>query len=348
MVWNYGSKIHRQGVPALAVAFFVLCTVSFVSSIKAQSPSVQSPPKQSQFGPVNKAASRELAPARPDLPAEGQQTFASAKAAVEALVAALEKNDNHALATMLGPDAEKLLSSGDTAEDERNRQKFLDKYKEMHRLLTEQNGLTTLYVGAENWPAPIPLARRGHLWYFDTPAGEKEVLYRRIGQNELTVIGICGEMVKAEKEYYAQPHDGSSQRQFAAKLLSSPGEQNGLYWETAAGAPQSPLGPLLAAAEGFPQGASPRRTPLYGYYFRILKNQGPNAPGGAKSYVSDGMMTGGFAFIAYPAEYRSSGVMTFQVGSDGVVYQKDMGPHTDQVAPSITAFNPDHGWANAK
>ena len=295
-------------------------------------------------------AASSIAAPLPDLPAKGQQTFASAEDAVNALVAALKTGDETALAKMLGPDAQKLLSSGDAVEDARDRQQFLEKYAQMHRMVTEGNGLTTLFVGAENWPTPIPIAHRGFLWYFDTPAGEKEVLYRRIGENELTVIKICHELVQAEQDYHAQPHDGAKERQFAQRMLSSPGKQNGLYWQTAAGRPESPLGPMLALADadGYPQAASPRRSPFYGYYFRILKAQGPDAPGGEKSYISKGRMTAGFAFVAYPAEYRSSGVMTFIVGSDGVVYQKDLGPRTAEIAKSMKSYDPDRTWAKAE
>ncbi|MFP5206629.1 MAG: DUF2950 domain-containing protein [Acidobacteriota bacterium] len=295
------------------------------------------------------AASRIAAPL-PDLPAKRQQTFASAQSAVDALVAALKTDNRTALDRMLGPDAEKLLSSGDATEDTRDRQQFLEKYAQMHRMVSEGNGLTTLFVGAENWPAPIPIAHRGYLWYFDTPAGEKEVLYRRIGENELTAIQVCQELVQAERDYHAQPRGGAGERQYAQRMLSSPGKQDGLYWQTAPDRAASPLGPMLASAEadGYPQGASPHRTPFYGYYFRILKAQGPDAAGGAKSYLSDGKMTGGFAFVGFPAEYRSSGVMTFLVGPDGVVYQKDLGPKTAQLAKSMKSYDPDGTWAKAK
>ena len=285
----------------------------------------------------------------PDLPVRGQQTFTSAQAAVNALVSALKQHDNAVLSKMLGPDAQNLLSSGHAAQDEQDRHQFIEKYEQMHRLVTEGNGLTTLYVGAENWPAPLPIAHRGYLWYFDTPAGEKEVLYRRIGENELAAIQICEEMVAAEKEYDAQPRGASAIRQYAQRIRSTSGKENGLYWHTASGRAESPLGPMLAAAEaaGYPQGASPHRVPFYGYYYRILKAQGPAAPGGAKSYLSDGKMTSGFAVLAYPAEYRSSGVMTFIAGPDGVVYQKDLGPQTVQMARSMAAYNPDSSWTKA-
>ena len=335
-----GTSLSKQYVSSgLTVAALAAGFLAFGGMAAAQQPSN-----------ATAAVATPIAAPLPDLPAKQQQTFASAESAVNALVAALKIDDNSALDRMLGPEAQKLLSSGDATEDARDRQQFLQKYAQMHRLVTEGNGLTTLFVGAENWPTPIPIAHRGYLWYFDTPAGEKEVLYRRIGENELTVIQVCKELVKAETEYDAQPHDGAAKGQYALKMLSSPGKQDGLYWQAAAGHSESPLGPMLASAEavGYPQGASPRRSPFYGYYFRILKAQGANAPGGAKSYVSNGKMTGGFAFVAYPAEYRSSGVMTFIVGSDGVVYQKDLGPRTAQVAKAMKTYNPDRSWTQAK
>jgi Protein of unknown function (DUF2950) len=284
----------------------------------------------------------------PQPPAKGQEMFPTAELAVRGLIAALQDDDNAARDKILGPDAEKILSSGDPAEDQKNRLQFLAKYAQMHRLLTEPDGLTTLYIGAENWPTPIPLAREGKKWYFDTPAGEQEIVYRRVGQNELMVIQVCDELVQAEKEYYASPQDGNGQ-QYAAHFISTPGQHNGLFWQASAGQPQSPLGPLVAQAsqQGYAAGSSPRRTPFYGYYFRLLKAQGPTAPGGAKSYVVDGKMTGGFAFVAYPAQYRSSGVMTFIVGPDGVVYQKNLGPQTAELAPKIDAYQVDSTWQKA-
>ena len=282
-------------------------------------------------------------------PQKGQHTYATAQDAAQALVAALKENNSRALLAVLGPDAGNLVSSGDAVEDQQDREQFLEKYKQMHRLVTELDGQTTLYVGAENWPMPIPLAHESNAWYFDTVTAKSEILYRRIGRNELTVIQVCRELVAAEKEYQAAVHDGSVQKEYAQKMMSSPGKQNGLYWPAAAGATQSPLGPLAASAEqeGYAEGSSPRKTPFYGYYFRILKAQGANAPGGAESYLAGGKMTRGFAFLAYPAEYRSSGVMTFLVGQDGVVYQKDLGKKTGEIAKSIKAFDPDPSWQEA-
>lgn len=300
------------------------------------------------------AASQSTVPAHASVtsnaPGIGQQTFASAQEASQALFAALQKGDLSSLLKILGPDATEILSSGDETEDKEDRAQFVEKYKEMHRLLTEQNGLTTLFVGAENWPMPIPLVHMGNLWYFDTAGGEKEILYRRIGQNESTVLQVCAELVAAEKEYYAQPRDGDTENEYAQKILSSQGKHNGLYWEVTQGESESPLGPFVAAAEqeGYTEDTSKTRQPFHGYYFRVLKEQGPKAPGGALSYVVDGKMTRGFAFLAYPAEYRSSGVMTFLVGQDGVVYQKDLGPRTAEIAKSLRQYAPDPTWRKAE
>jgi Protein of unknown function (DUF2950) len=282
-------------------------------------------------------------------PQAGQQTFPSPADASQALVAAIQKDDEGALLKVLGLNAKDIISSGDPAEDKQNRAQFAQKYQQMHRLRTEPDGTTTLYIGAENWPTPIPLMHKGSAWYFDTAAGKQEILYRRIGKNEMAVIQTCTELVDAEKEYYAQPHDGGADRQYAQKFFSDTGKQNGLYWETASGETNSPIGPLVAVAENEGQAPAPNRNlePFQGYYFRILKTQGPKAPGGSHSYIADGKMTRGFAFVAYPAEYRSSGVMTFLVGQDGVVYEKDLGPHTSQIAKTLAQYNPDASWRKA-
>ncbi len=247
--------------------------------------------------------------------------------------------------SILGPDAKGLISSGDPAQDKSHREDFVKKYKEMHRLVNEPDGTTTLYIGAENWPTPIPLLHKGNAWYFDTPAGKKEILYRRIGKNELAVIQVCQALVDAQKEYYSQPHDGESQQQYAGKLSSDPGKHNGLYWETSAGQPESPIGPLVAAAAVDPGNPDQKPQPFMGYYFRILTGQ--KTAKGSHSYIVDGKMTGGFAFLAYPAEYRSSGVMTFIVDQDGVVYEKDLGPRTAAIAKTLTRYSRDATWRQA-
>ncbi len=275
---------------------------------------------------------------------KGQRTFSSATEATKALVMAVRNQDESALLDILGPDARDIISSGDAVQDTNNRNEFVRKYEQMHRLVMEPDGYTTLYVGAENWPTPIPLAHKGSSWYFDTPAGKKEILYRRIGKNELAVIQVCRELADAEKEYYGQPHDGDSVSQYAQKFISDPGKNNGLYWETSAGENESPIGPLVASAsaQGYPIGKS---EPFQGYYFRILTGQ--KAPGASHSYIVNGKMTKGFAFLAYPAEYRASGVMTFLVNEDGVVYEKDLGPRTPEIAKSMSQYARDATWRKA-
>jgi hypothetical protein len=272
----------------------------------------------------------------------GQKTFSSAEEASNALVTAVENNDQKAMLDLLGADGKQIVSSGDDTEDAHSRAEFVQAYKEMHRLAREPDGSTTLYIGAKNWPTPIPLAHKGHSWYFDTDAGKREILFRRIGRNETSAIRICRELVAAEKDYRRiQPEE------FAEKILSDAGRRNGLYWPVAAGDAQSPIGPLVAAAvtEGYADnGREIVKTPYRGYYFHILKGQGEHAPGGAKSYVINGKMTEGFAFVAHPAEYRSSGVMTFIVGADGSVFQKDLGKDTAAAAKALKQFDPDASW----
>jgi hypothetical protein len=279
----------------------------------------------------------------------GQQTFPSASKACDALVGALQSNNEQELLNVLGGDAKNILSSGDPVEDRDRRAQFIEKYKQMHRLVAEPDGTTTLYIGAENWPAPIPLAHKGTAWYFDTPAGEKEILYRRVGENELTVILVCRELVDAENEYESHPHDDETARQFAQHLNSTPGKQDGLYWPASSGEQESPVGPLVASAasEGYNFPADRKQEPFHGYYFRILTAQRGGASGGNHSYVVNGKMTGGFAFVAYPAEYRDSGVMTFIVDRDGIVYQKDLGPRTEEIAKSMKAYDRDASWRKA-
>ena len=247
---------------------------------------------------------------------------------------------------ILGPEGKQIVSSGDDAEDAQNRANFAQKYQEMHRIVKEPDGTTTLYIGAENWPTPIPLVNKGSTWYFDTEAGKKEILFRRIGRNEMSAIRVCEELVAAEKEYHSSQHDV-----YAQKVFSDEGQHNGLYWKAADSEPQSPIGPLVAQAvvEGYSSKAEEgSHTPYRGYYFRVLTRQGKNAPGGAKNYVVDGKMTVGFAVVAFPAEYRSSGVMTFIVGEDGVVYQRDIGKKTEVAAKAMKEYDPNSGWQKAE
>jgi hypothetical protein len=272
----------------------------------------------------------------------GQKTFPTAQAASQALVDAAKSNDESAMLQVLGPDGKDIISSGDDVEDAQSRSNFVMRYQEMHRLMKEPNGTTTLYVGSHNWPLPIPLVDKNGMWYFDSATAKMEILYRRVGRNEISTIRTSLELVAAEKEY-ATSHNG----EFAQKIFSDPGQQNGLYWKADNGQPQSPIGPLVAAAvaEGYTskkEGAA--ATPYRGYLYRVLTAQGPHAPGGAKSYVVDGKMTGGFAFVAFPAAYRSSGVMTFVICQNGVVYRKDLGPNGEKVAEAMKSFDPNPSW----
>jgi len=275
---------------------------------------------------------------------QGQKTFPSAEDASKALVAATRSNDENDIRDILGPDGKNIVSSGDNTEDASDRATFVQKYQEMHRLVREPDGTTTLYIGAENWPTPIPLVKNGNSWYFDTEAGKKEILYRRVGQNEISAIGVCEQLVAAEKDYYATKHD-----EYAQKFFSDEGKQNGLYWKAADGQPQSPIGPLVAAAvvEGYSKTQNGAPTPYHGYYYRIL-TLGKDGAGASKSYIVNGKLTGGFAFVAYPAEYRSSGVMTFIVGRDGVVYQKDLGKSTVILAKAMKEYSPNASWQKAE
>ncbi|HZD50011.1 MAG TPA: DUF2950 domain-containing protein [Silvibacterium sp.] len=276
---------------------------------------------------------------------QGQKTFSSPEDATNALVTAARSNDEHALLDILGPDGKQIVSSGDKTEDAHSRANFVRKYQEMHRLVKEPDGTTTLYIGAKNWPAPIPLVEKGNSWYFDTEAGKREVLYRRIGRNEMSTIRVCQELAAAEKEYYSTQHN-----EYAQKIFSDAGQHNGLYWKAADGEPQSPIGPLVASAvaEGYANSQDGTPTPYRGYYYRVLTRQGNNGPGGRRSYIVNGKMTGGFAFVAYPAEYGSSGVMTFIINEDGVVYQKDLGKKTDVLAKAMKEYNPNSSWQKAE
>ena len=275
----------------------------------------------------------------------GQKTFPSPEEAARALYAAAQSNDTKALLELLGPDGKEVVSSGDEAEDNRNRANFAKRYQEMSRLVKEPDGSVCLYIGERNWPYPIPLVNKGNQWYFDTNAGKKEILFRRVGWNEISAIHICEQLVAAQKDFAKQNNN-----EYAEKIFSDQGKHDGLYWKAGDNEPQSPIGPLIAwaVAQDNANNSGGAPAPYRGYYFRVLTEQGKNASGGVKSYIVDGRMTGGFAFIAYPAEYRSSGVMTFIVGEDGVVYEKDLGKKTETVAKSMKEYNPSPGWEKAE
>lgn len=279
-----------------------------------------------------------------------QKTFASADEAVKAAVAAAKSNDDKELLAIFGANAKDLISSGDTVADKQRRAQFLAAYDERNRLATEGEN-TILVVGKNDWPFPIPLTKKGDRWTFDTEKGREEILNRRIGENELYTIQTLLAVVDAQREYAMKDRDKNGLLEYAGQFVSEPGKKNGLYWEGKAGEPQSPLGPIMARAKSQGYGATPTGgtpPPFHGYSYRILKAQGTDAPGGAYSYVVKGKMIGGFAVVAYPAQYGNSGVMSFIVNHDGKVFQKDLGKSTATVAAAMKEYNPDKTWAEVK
>ena len=268
--------------------------------------------------------------------------FATPDAAVAALVASLEQDDTTALARLLGPGTEDLLSSGDPVADKADRADFLAAYKARHSLAPDGERMM-LTVGDREWPMPIPLVQREGQWVWDGAAGADEVVYRRVGENELGAIDVMYGYVNAQNAYAAEGRDGDPAGIYALKLISDEGLHNGLYWPTTAGEAASPAGPFVAdaAAEGYASGGG---TPYHGYYYRMLYAQGDNANGGAREYFKDGILTEGFAGIAWPADYGASGVMTFIINQDGVVFQKDLGEDTATIVETIHKFDPDSTW----
>jgi hypothetical protein len=278
-------------------------------------------------------------------PPAGVTTFATPEEAVDALIAAGEKPDNTALAALLGPGSEDLLSSGDPVADRRTRDAFLARYRASHELVAGSPDQLALLTGEDRWPLPIPLVRTNGRWWWDSASGAREVVMRRIGADELRTISVMKGFVEAESDYASSGHDGGPPGVFANKLRSSPGKQDGLFWEVGPEQRPSPAGPFLAAANAEGYGVTGELVkPYHGYLFRILTSQGADANGGARSYLSDGGLTGGFALLAYPASYGSSGIMTFMVNQDGVVWQRDLGKDTAAAAAAITQFDPDGTW----
>jgi hypothetical protein len=268
----------------------------------------------------------------------GQRTFTSAEDAGREFFAAMQSQDDQAPLRILGATGKDVLSSGDSIEDSDARVGFVTKYQEMHRFVPEPDGKVTLVIGAENWPFPIPLVNNHGSWYFDTAAGEDEIVFRRIGKNEVAAMDALRELVDAQQQYFTRPPDGNP-KQFAQKLVSDEGRHNGLYWQGADDEFDSPINPLIAyARQNLPTDQVGQHVPFNGYMFRILTSQGRHAPGGTKKYIVDGKMSGGFAFVAYPVEHRSSGVMTFIVDQSGNIYEKDLGPDTTKRAQAMTVY----------
>jgi hypothetical protein len=277
-----------------------------------------------------------------------QKTFETPEAAVEALIKAVRDQNEKELIVIFGPGSETLVSSGDAVDDRERREEFALLCGEKRRLETTGDRIVILHVGNTDWPFPIPIIKTGERWSFDTERGREEIIYRRIGENELGTIKTCLAIVDAQREYAALDRDVDGLLEYAQKLHSTEGKMDGLYWEVKPGEKPSPLGPLVAQArsEGYIPGEKPK--PYNGYFFRTLTAQGKNAKGGAYNYLAKGKMVGGFAVVAYPATYAVSGVKTFIVNHEGVVYEKDLGPKTAKLAKSMKAFNPDKTWEKAE
>ncbi|MGH7244842.1 MAG: DUF2950 domain-containing protein [Phycisphaerales bacterium] len=279
---------------------------------------------------------------------EQGEAFATPQALVDAAVAALRSDNQAALAKILGADAYEDFSSGDDVQDRANLQTFLAKYDQSHRLVDNPNGSKTLEIGPDNWPMAFPIIHDGEGWRFDTAAGIEELNARRIGRNELDCIETCRAVSDAQADYLMMDPDGQMPPAYAQTFFSNPGTKSGLFWPTNAGETPSPMGDFAAraSAEGYTRGEGPQ--PYHGYFFRLLREQGPFAPGGSESYMENGRMTRGFAVIAYPAEYDGSGVMSFMIAKQGIVYQRDLGPDSASIAKSMTVFNPDPSWTMVK
>jgi hypothetical protein len=276
--------------------------------------------------------------------AGAQQSFKTAEEAADALVNAARSGDRNGVLTVLGQDGIDIVSSGDAVADAATRQRFIAAYDAKHQIVVENANKAILIIGEEDFPFPIPLVRKAETWRFDTATGRLEILYRRIGRNELDAIQACLAYVDAQDEYADKDRTGAGVGTYAQHIVSQPGKKDGLYWPASDGEEASPLGELVAEAtdEGYRIGSG--RTAFHGYYYKILTRQGSNAPGGALDYVVRGKMIGGFALVAYPAWYGNSGVMTFLVNHNGTIFSKDLGARTMQLAEHMTSFNPDQTW----
>ncbi len=276
-----------------------------------------------------------------------QKMFKSPEEAVKAFADAIEADDLKELLMILGPGAKEIIFSGDEASDKTRRQNFAKSYGEMNKLVREDDGKVFLHVGSDDWPFPIPIVKKGKTWFFNTEEGKHEILHRRIGRNELNTIQTCLAYVDAQREYASTDWDGNGLFEYAEIFTGTREKKEGLYWEARAGGRESPIGPLAAraAVEEAGRGKSGvEPIPYHGYFLKILKSQGKNAPGGAYDYVVKGKMIGGFALVAYPAQYAVTGVMTFVVNHNGVVYQKDLGKDTEKMAKGMKQYDPDKTW----
>jgi type II secretory pathway pseudopilin PulG len=279
-----------------------------------------------------------------------QKSFSSAEEAINAMIEALKEGNEKVLLAIFGPQGKTLISSGDEVADRRGRENLIKYCEEGKKVVTVGDRKAVLYVGKEEWPFPVPVVKKGKSWRFDTKAGKQEIIDRRVGGNELATIQACLAFVDAQREYALKDMDKDGLFEYARKFMSDPGKKNGLYWETKEGEEPSPLGAFFASAwkEGYRPKGQQESTPYHGYFFRILPGQGKNASKGAFDYIVDDKMIGGFALVAYPAQYGVSGIMTFMVNQDGVVYEKNLGKRTERIARAMKVFDPDKTWQKVK
>jgi hypothetical protein len=312
------------------LAFGCVCTLLLAPALDAAEPAAP-------------AAKKAAAPS-----AASQRTFATAKEAADAFIAAAAADDVPALIAILGPDGKDLVETDDRVQDKNTAEAFVARAHEKTVVAPDPKNpnRATVSVGNEDWPLAIPIVRKNGKWLFDSKAGRKELLYRRIGRNELDAIAVCRGFVEAQHEYAAEKHDGAAVNQYAQKIISSPGKQDGLAWKNPDGTWGGPVGEAIAHA--IEEGYSKRGEPYHGYYFKVLKGQGPAAPLGTIDFVVKGVMIGGFALAAAPAEYRVTGVKTFIVSHDGVVYEKDLGPKSLEQFKAMERYNPDKSWSPVK
>jgi len=338
----YHDKRFKTGVkwPSPALRLLLIGSLSWV--LAACAPDASSS--------VNALSPASVALPQATYPSGSRAVFATPEQAFAALMAATRDNREADLLKILGTDARHILYSGDSIADTATRARFVAAYDQAHEIREDDATHRTLVVGTEAWPLPIPLVHTGQGWWFDTALGQEEILNRRIGRNELNVLGVCRVYVEAQREFSAlhahASHPNTGQPLYAQRFRSTPGQHDGLYWPVANDQAQSPLGAFLASAadEGYTGKVLSKKTPYNGYYYRILKGQGSHAAGGKKNYVVDGQMRGGFALLAFPDRYGDSGVMTFIVNQNGIVYEKNLGPHTAEIARAIQTFDPDASW----
>jgi len=312
---------------ALTVALIAVCGLAFAQTQTAT---------KSAATPQTQSAAKA--------PAAGAKAFDTPQQAADALVQAAGDFNVQELLAILGPAGEDIVASRDTVQDKKHAQDFAERARQKMSVQIDPKNpnRATVVVGPEDWPAPVPIVKRNGKWYFDTKAGRQEILYRRIGANELDAIQVCHGYVEAQREYSETIHDDSGVNQYAQRIISTPGKQDGLYWRNADGTSGGPIGEAVAKA--LEEGYSSGKEGYHGYYFKILKGQGPAAPLGKLNYVIEGVMIGGFALVAVPVEYRITGVKTFIVSNDGIVYQKDLGPNSLEVVKKMEIYNPDSTW----